>query len=62
MASSSAKTKKAPIQVYLADGSIFACPCGSTEFRTTHDDVPLHLFCRCGQIYTSGDLPPLKES
>jgi hypothetical protein len=62
MASSAVRTQKQPIQIHLADGSLFACICKSTEFKVTHDDVPFHLFCRCGQIYVAGDLPPPKES
>jgi hypothetical protein len=61
VASSKVKTQKNPAQFHLADGTVFACPCKSTEFRITHEGVPLHLFCRCGQIYTIGDLPPLKD-
>lgn len=59
MASSAAKTQKTPVQVRLADGSNFACPCKSTEFRIIEE--PAHWFCRCGQIYVAGDLPPLWE-
>jgi hypothetical protein len=61
MASRSVRTKKAHIQVKLADGSFFACPCGATSFRITEDDAELHLFCRCGEIYVTKDLPPLWE-
>ena len=62
MASRAAQTQKHPIQVKLADGSDFECPgCKSKDFKITEEDVPLHLFCRCGQIYVAGDLPPLWE-
>lgn len=61
MTSRSAKTKKHPIQVKLEDGSLFICSCGINEFKVAEEDSPLHLFCRCGQVYVSGDLPPLWE-
>lgn len=61
MSSRTAQTKKNPIQVKLEDGSLFVCPCGSSEFKATVDDAPLHLFCRCGQVRTFKDLPPLWE-
>lgn len=54
MASQRAKTQKAPVKINLDDGSVFKCPCGSTEFR--HVEEPLHWFCRCGQVYTAKDL------
>jgi len=61
MASRAVSTQRNPIQIKLADGSLFACPCRSTEFRITGEDAELHLFCRCGQIYVTKDLPPLWE-
>lgn len=61
MASRSVQTQKDPVQVKLADGSLFTCSCGSKEFRITDEDADLHLFCRCGQIYVTKDLPPLWE-
>ena len=61
MASRSAQTKTTPVQMKLKDGLLFSCPCGSNEFKATEDDAPLHLFCRCGQVYTTKDLPPLLE-
>lgn len=63
MASRAAKTYKAPVKIDLADGSVFTCLCGSKEFKVTNDEeAPLHLFCRCGLIYTTHDLPPLAGS
>ncbi len=56
MASRSAKTARHPVQMKLKDGSFFICSCGGSEFSTTDGDTPLHLFCRCGQVYTSKDL------
>ena len=50
----------AATKIELADGSIFVCVCKSREFRVT--EAPLHAFCKCGQVYMAGDLPPLKES
>ncbi len=45
----------------LEGGSVFVCSCGIDEFKMTHEEHPLHLFCRCGQVYTIKDLPPLWE-
>lgn len=55
-----AKTDKTPVQMRLADGSLFTCSCGINEFRVAGD--PPHFFCRCGKVYTSRDLPPLEGS
>jgi hypothetical protein len=46
----------------MADGSLFRCKCGSTEFKITKQDVPLHYFCRCGQVYTANDFPHVEPS
>lgn len=54
MASRAAQTQKTPVQIRLADGSVFVCSCKSKEFRVTGE--PVHYFCRCGLIYTPGDL------
>lgn len=51
MVRSSVKTD--PTQIVLGDGSVFACPCGSREFRPAGD--PTHWFCRCGKVYTASD-------
>lgn len=52
LANRSVQTKKIPVT--KADGSLFVCLCGSKEFRVK--DEPLHLFCRCGKVYTAKDL------
>lgn len=62
MASRAAQTQKTPVKVHLASGSLFAYfSCGSTEFKITGEEAhAVHLFCRCGAIYTPNDLPPLE--
>ena len=60
MPTSAAPTHPSPVQIKLADGSLFACRCKSTEFRVLADpDAPVHYFCRCGQVYVPTDLEGL---
>ena len=54
MASSAIPAPKIPVAYKRADGSDLICTCGSSEFRIIEE--PLHLFCRCGLIYTAKDL------
>ena len=54
MASRGVSAPKIPVEYKRADGSALICSCGISEFRIIEE--PLHLFCRCGLIYTEKDL------
>ena len=62
LASRTAPTENAPVQVMMDTGFPFECKCGSTEFKITKDDAPLHYFCRCGQVYTEKDFARAEPS